>query len=179
MRLKRPLGTLFRGESFWHIQRELVGSKASVITVGDITTLNYIQRVGREPNLAVVDCRTRRVELKETLDLLARRFDTTIKITNPPGTIALEAYRAVMLKALEGMARRRVLLAVDGEEDLVVLALLYIMPRQMRRNTVIVYGQPDEGVVLVTADALSMLLATGTFVCSKLALHTEYLTKST
>jgi len=141
--LKSPLGELLLDHEIPVRLRERVGG-GKVYSVGDLTTLKLFE-VGVDPDVAVVDWKTKREpspvseRLKGELD---RRGYTYLYCRNPPGEITEEAYETV-LKSL-GMGGR-VVVEVDGEEDL--LALLYM--RYGGEGSRVVYGQPDEGVVVV------------------------------
>jgi uncharacterized protein (UPF0218 family) len=65
-----------------------------------------------------------------------------LKAKNPPGTITAESQEA-LYSALEYNNGFR--LVVDGEEDLLVLPLMAMLPE----GSVIVYGQPREGMVVI------------------------------
>ena len=60
-----------------------------------------------------------------------------------PGVITPEAQQ-ILLKAIT--LKKRLGVVVEGEEDLLVLPLMAMMPT----GSVIVYGQPREGMVIVT-----------------------------
>ena len=65
-----------------------------------------------------------------------------LKVKNPPATLTKELIDQIR-DSLAG--EERVKIVVEGEEDLATLpAILYAPP-----DSVVVYGQPDEGSVLV------------------------------
>jgi uncharacterized protein (UPF0218 family) len=68
--------------------------------------------------------------------------DAIVRVKNPAGTITDEAVSAVE-RALSG--GERVGLIVEGEEDLLALPAVLYAPL----NSLVVYGQPYEGVVVV------------------------------
>jgi uncharacterized protein (UPF0218 family) len=97
-----------------------------------------ILEAGLCPNIAIIDYKIRRRYVKPL------RFKRDyINVVNHSGTISAEAQRAlkdaVTLKKKLGVV-------VEGEEDLLVLPLMVMMPI----GSVIVYGQPSEGMVVVT-----------------------------
>lgn len=106
-------------------------------TVGDYVTQHIIED-GMHPDLAVVDNRIMRKDV-DPLELERE----TMHVKNPPGVITPEAQQ-VLLEAIT--LKKRLGVVVEGEEDLLVLPLMAMMPT----GSVIVYGQPREGMVIVT-----------------------------
>jgi uncharacterized protein (UPF0218 family) len=105
-------------------------------TVGDYVTINII-KAGLHPDIAVVDHRVMREDV-EPMEL-----GDSVEVVNPPGTLSAEAQRALS-KAIS--FNKRLGVVVEGEEDLLVLPLMAMMPV----GSVVVYGQPREGMVVVT-----------------------------
>ncbi|TOF02143.1 DUF359 domain-containing protein, partial [Vibrio parahaemolyticus] len=69
-------------------------------------------------------------------------FHALLNAANPPGTITEELLDAI-IKAYEiNKTGNKVLIVVDGEEDLAVLPCVITAPP----GTVVLYGQPGEGV---------------------------------
>jgi hypothetical protein len=66
----------------------------------------------------------------------------TVKVKNPQGTITKEAIEAIKEALKE---KKPIQIVVDGEEDLLVLIAVLYAPE----NSVVVNGQPYEGIVLV------------------------------
>jgi len=139
--LKMPLGLLLEGEP-----RETVARLGEMLkrmrppmlaTVGDVTSGNLLD-AGLHPDIVVVDHRVMRVSV-EPLELDDR---AKIPARNQPGTIDADAWRALgeAVRLKSGVA-----VIVEGEEDLLVLPLIVLMPLA----SVIVYGQPLVGMVLV------------------------------
>ena len=139
--LKKPLGKLFTGppnETVNLLRAVLIQYKPHYFAVvGDFTSKNILN-AGLEPDLVVVDNRVMRSEVPP-LDLEGRQRITAF---NRAGTIDPSAWialrEAVMLKS-------RVSVIVEGEEDLMVLPLISLTPI----GSLIVYGQPREGLVVV------------------------------
>jgi uncharacterized protein (UPF0218 family) len=139
--LKKPLGRLLRGDATYNVialGRLLDEEKPPCFaTVGDYVTF-YVIESGLDPDLAVVDHRVMRREV-DPFDFNRDK----VTVSNPAGTIKAEAQRvlgdAITLK-------KRLGVVVEGEEDLLVLPLMAMMPI----GSVIVYGQPREGMVVVT-----------------------------
>ncbi|MFH2110515.1 MAG: GTP-dependent dephospho-CoA kinase family protein [Candidatus Bathyarchaeota archaeon] len=139
--LKVPLGVLLRADVSENVRtlgRLLeVDGPPMWATVGDYVT-SHILGAKLLPDIAVVDHRVMRVEV-EPLDF---KMDT-VTVVNQPGTVSAEAQR-VLLEAIS--LKRRLGVVVEGEEDLLVLPLMAWMPI----GSVVVYGQPREGMVVVT-----------------------------
>ena len=139
--LKKPLGKLITGlpnETVNLLRREVTQKNPPYFAVvGDFTSKNILD-AGLEPDLVVVDNRVMRSEVPP-LDLGERLKITAV---NQAGTINPSAWNAlgeaVILKS-------RVSVIVEGEEDLLVLPLISLTPI----GSLIVYGQPREGMVVV------------------------------
>jgi hypothetical protein len=139
--LKRPLGELHR--SFSDVD---VGN-SFLITVGDVTTRNALEH-GLKPDVSIIDNRIQRRDSDHEF----RDTATILRSRNPPGTVTESLWKSIE-EAIEGATERgeRFMIVVDGEEDLAVLPSILLAPP----DTVILYGQPDEGVVLVRASETS------------------------
>jgi uncharacterized protein (UPF0218 family) len=137
--LKAPLGELLRGTPDETAARlKEVWSKPPLFAiVGDFVAANLIG-AGFEPDIVVVDGKTLRVEVEPV-----KHGMSEVHVPNVPATVDSEAW-AVLREAVT--LKRRVAVVVEGEEDLLVLPLLAEMPL----GSVIAYGQPHEGLVVVT-----------------------------
>ena len=139
--LKDPLGKLLKGEpkdTVNALKKILEEKKPPMFaSVGDFVTWNILKG-GLHPHIAVVDHRIMRQEV-EPMELSRDVVD----VRNPQGTISSQScevlQNAVILK-------KRLGIVVEGEEDLLVLPLMAMMPF----GSIIVYGQPREGMVVVT-----------------------------
>jgi hypothetical protein len=142
--LKNPLGTLIKGspkdtmrELTAAIQRE---KPVLVISVGDEVSRNML-KYGIKPNVMIVDNKVMR---EETKPIETTGFDV-VKVRNPAGTMTPEAWRAIK-EAFRKKRPTRIL--VDGEEDLLTLAVIMEAPEK----ALVVYGQPREGIVVTKAN---------------------------
>jgi uncharacterized protein (UPF0218 family) len=139
--LKTPLGELIRGDVSDNVVvlREMLEEKKPpcFATVGDFVTY-YVMESGLNPDLAVVDHRVMRQDVEPF-----KFIRDKVVVINPAGTIKAEAQRALW-EAIT--LKKRLGVVVEGEEDLLVLPLMAMMPI----GSVIVYGQPREGMVVVT-----------------------------
>ncbi len=103
-------------------------------TVGDVVTQNAFLH-GLTPDISVIDGFTKRLDAIS----LPNFSGTILKVKNPAGCISEELTAALS----RAYSLRPALVLVDGEEDLGVLPLIEIL----ENSAVILYGQPDEGVV--------------------------------
>lgn len=141
--LKKPWGMLVRG-SFSETARKLreiieKEKPPSIVSVGDAVSRNLVEN-DILPNLLIIDNKVMRTKVEP----LAFSADKEVHVKNPPGTVTQEACDAVK-EAFK--TNCRVKMVIDGEEDLLTLAAVLYAPE----NSVIVYGQPQEGVVVVKA----------------------------
>lgn len=105
-----------------------------IVTVGDFVTAN-LRRAGLEPDVAVVDWKTLRTPLMEDLSSLVsgRRV---YRCANPPGSLTVEAVELVRSALAKASWCSKILVAVEGEEDLLALpALAFAPPRSF-----VIYG---------------------------------------
>ena len=121
--------------------KELIKKEKSpkIISVGDVISDN-MTRHGISLQVLIVDNKVMRAPIQP----IAVDADQTLHVKNPPGTLTEEAW-TVIRKALRGKQRTKVL--VDGEEDLLTLVAVLCAPE----NSLVVYGQPHEGIVVVKA----------------------------
>jgi len=131
-----------------------------VVAVGDVVTRHLLAAPtsGREPPaVALVDGRTKREALPDDERIDPGGFDRTLGVQNPPGTLSAELLETlagalgerVDADSAPGLARASTLIVVDGEEDLAALPAVAAAPE----GASVIYGQPDEGMVLVRVDA--------------------------
>lgn len=140
--LKQPFGTLVADKNVTaqKISSALKAAK-KVITVGDATTERLVS-FGITPDVAIIDGRERRSKRAYPVNYKARE----LRCTNLSGTISKEAV-AIVREALKLQPPVRVI--VDGEEDLLALPVFIIAPL----GSVVLYGQPLEGLVIVEITA--------------------------
>ncbi|MCK9298605.1 MAG: GTP-dependent dephospho-CoA kinase family protein [Methanoculleus sp.] len=133
---KKPFGTLYG--SIGELLDRLEGR--AVYAVGDVVTHNLLA-AGVVPDVAIIDGYTMRIPCTRSPLLRARRL--TAK--NPPGTITDE-----LVDAITDVVRNPPgVIFVEGEEDLAVIPLVLAAPA----GAAVLYGQPQEGVVLRLVDA--------------------------
>lgn len=136
--LKEPFGQVYTDA-----EALLSDANEPVVTVGDVVTF-HIEAAGREPGVMVVDEMTKRSAVDESIK--NELGDPDVVVENPAGTLSEEMIVALR-DALDAGGPTRIL--VEGEEDLVALPAICLVPI----GGSVVYGQPDEGMVLVRVDA--------------------------
>ena len=138
--LKTPLGQLIAEDktSKENILK-LIPSNSFIITVGDATTekmLNY----EITPALQIVDG----IEKREKREIpKINKIETELECDNPAGEITEQSIETIK-NALQSKPPIRI--TVKGEEDLLVIPVC----QYAQNNSVVLYGQPNEGLVLVT-----------------------------
>jgi len=137
--LKNPLGNLIKDND---PNRENIIKKNSaesiIITVGDRTTENMLQ-LELKPQVQIIDGLEKRVQCLVPAD---DTVNTKLSCKNPPGEITEESMQVIQ-KAFSCEPPVRII--VDGEEDLLVIPVCIYAPE----NSVVMYGQPNEGLVIV------------------------------
>ncbi len=140
--LKIPLGVLVPDDQAdaAAISAYIVGA-SHVITVGDRTTEKLIG-FGIVPSLQIVDNQEKRL----SRDPPALPSGTVeVACVNPPAEITEESISRIR-EAL--LSKAPVRLTVRGEEDLLVIPACIHAPK----SSVVLYGQPGEGIVVVRVD---------------------------
>ncbi|MBL7001278.1 MAG: GTP-dependent dephospho-CoA kinase family protein [Nitrosopumilus sp.] len=136
--LKIPLGILLPDSQVDKINiKKYLSENPYVITVGDRTTEKMIE-FGLIPSLQIIDSQEKRV--KREPPKLANAIELTVD--NPAAEITPQSI-AIIKKAFTMQPPVR--LNVNGEEDLLVIPACIHAPE----NSVVLYGQPNEGLVLV------------------------------
>ena len=137
--LKKPFGILLPDSDTTRINiSKNIPQGSFIITVGDATTEKMI-KFGFNPSLQIVDS----IEKRSRRDLPEGKAETVLTCTNPAEEITQESIFTIQ-KAF-GMTQP-VRIIVSGEEDLLVLPAAVLAPN----NSVILYGQPNEGLVIVS-----------------------------
>ena len=137
--LKEPMGALYTDPAAL-----LADAGEPLVAVGDMVTYHLLE-AGRVPDLALVDEKTKRAAVDDAVADAITGFDRTVAVDNPAGTLTRELL-AAMRDGLDSDATT--LIDVEGEEDLAALPAVLVVPEPAS----VVYGQPDEGMVLVTPD---------------------------
>lgn len=142
-KLKIPLGELIPNEKTNKDDiLNLIHKNTFVITVGDATTEKMI-KYGIIPSLQIVDGQEKRVQRNPPTETSVM---THLTCNNPAAEITQESIETIK-KAFDSKPPVRI--TVHGEEDLLVLPVCMNAPV----NSVIMYGQPNEGLVFVIVTA--------------------------
>ncbi|MBU0586247.1 DUF359 domain-containing protein [Candidatus Micrarchaeota archaeon] len=133
--LKKPLGELLSIDSFLEKYK-----KKKIIAVGDIVLLSLLEK-GLEPFIAVYDFKSMRKDLPLNLqEIIKNKYHDPLIAKNPAGEITDDLQNSVKKILKTGGA-----LFVEGEEDLASLVFMNLN----LKDGIIIYGQPNEGVVAV------------------------------
>lgn len=139
--LKKPLGKLTSNAEAVYSALEAQKSGRLLICIGDSCSWEMIS-AGVKPVLIVYDNLCKRVPttgiMREGLDAYNGK---PVVVKNPAGYITDELEEA--LETAIALGKGKIL--VDGEEDLAALPAII----KARMGTLVIYGQPGEGVVLV------------------------------
>ncbi len=109
-----------------------------VTTVGDIVSRETLAR-GMYVSLRIVDQMT----LRQRIGPFEVKAEREYRVRNPAGVITREAWDAIK----DALRHREAVMFVDGEEDLLAIPAILESPDK----AFIVYGQPSQGIVVVTA----------------------------
>ena len=139
--LKQPLGTLIEGtqdETMEELRKIIEIEKPKIIVaVGDFVSQNMVNH-DINANIYIIDYKTMRNPVK--YHKLNAAISTKVK--NPAGEISEEAWNNI--KKLIHQTKTAEII-VDGEEDLLTLPAIAQAPI----NSLVVYGQPEVGIVVV------------------------------
>lgn len=145
--LRKPVGRLLRGDPekiIREVKRMIIEeSPPLVISVGDYTS-EMLRRGGVPVNLYIIDGRVERV----CVDLFKPEGMKVIRAVNEPGTLNPEAV-AKLHELIQERDLKNTVLFIKGEEDILTLAVILSAPD----HTIIIYGQPKEGSVVVRVES--------------------------
>ena len=143
--LKIPLGQLIKNSNPDKEKqiRESFGEHL-VITVGDATS-QLLLNMGLIPFLHIIDGQEKRQKCSVPLPVEPKDIEICREIhtKNNAGEISDENFDLIK-NIFDETPRTPVRLLVDGEEDLLVLPVCLFAPE----NSVVMYGQPNEGLVI-------------------------------
>jgi uncharacterized protein (UPF0218 family) len=147
--LKQPFGTLVPSREVTKRKvLQLVKGALKIIAVGDATTEKLVS-FGIVPDLAVIDGRERRSKRTSIPD----NYEAIqLVCSNPPGGVSVEALETLRV-AINMDERVRVM--VNGEEDMLALPIFSMVPD----GTVVLYGQPLEGLVVTIVNEKARIRA--------------------
>ena len=141
VKLKEPFGTLIQG-SFSETMEKIENivkrkNPQKIVSVGDAVSKNLYEH-NMKPQLLITDNKCMRKKVEPAVFEGA----TVVHVKNPQGTITEEAITAIK-EALKSDEYTHMI--VDGEEDLLALIAVLYAPEK----SLVVYGQPYEGIVVV------------------------------
>lgn len=163
--LKKPLGTLVKDVSHNQektaqelIEKYVQTKKSLLISVGDAITLAFMQNKV-VPDISIIDFYIQRTQVYQNIVDYGFAKDAHVtQVANLPGTLSFEAFAKVQQMIVGPYPQ---LLVVEGEEDLLSLFAILAAPLY----SLVCYGQPNEGVVVVEVteekkrEALSYIIA--------------------
>lgn len=146
--LKKPQGILILDEQITleSIKKYLINAQ-KVISVGDATT-NKLLSYGIIPDVSVIDGYERRKKkatrsTKATIySLNSKKNVSLFSCVNPPGSISVDSISIIKISL---KSKKPVIMEIIGEEDLLALPFLLLA----RNDSMVFYGQPGEGMVVV------------------------------
>lgn len=138
--LKRPLGDLYPD---FEDAIDRIKSSKFLISAGDYTLNNLISH-NIYPDVGIIDNYIQRSDC-DTNIVYTNNFLHTV---NPAGTITDDLWATIEV-AIENSIKTKdkYIIEVEGEEDLAVLPIIILAPE----DTTVLYGQPNEGLVLLNA----------------------------
>ncbi|MEM3826313.1 MAG: GTP-dependent dephospho-CoA kinase family protein [Nitrososphaeria archaeon] len=139
--LKKPLGLLIKNDSY-KAQKVISQIKDCnlLVSVGD-ATLDFMLSINIVPDIQIVDVKEKRLPRKASNPAHKVEFH----VSNPRGCIteeSIEAFKASLC------SEKPVRIFVEGEEDLLALVAIIFSPK----GSCVLYGQPDEGLVVVNVE---------------------------
>ena len=137
--LKIPLGVLLPEEKANKTNiKKFLSDDSYIVTVGDRTTEKMLD-FELIPSLQIIDNLEKR-EKRESPKLKENTIE--LFVDNPPAEITPQSIEIIKKSFSK---RPPVRLNVNGEEDLLVIPVCIYAPD----NAVVLYGQPNEGLVVV------------------------------
>lgn len=125
--------------------RDYASALDTVVAIGDLVSRTAIEE-GLAPKVIVVDYRTERKPVGDDVVAIVSGYGKNVlRVKNPAATVTNALYHAVAQSLrLQGSVR----IEVDGEEDLAGLPVF----AECELGTVVLYGMPGKGVVVVRVD---------------------------
>lgn len=138
LELRRPFGRVVNSDE---LMAALKDRKSLLITVGDACSY-FLIKGGITPDILIYDLRIKRKDvIGDVRNVLGQFNNGEVIVHNQPSVIMDELVESVKSALEEGKGK----ILVKGEEDLAALVVMMYAPN----GSLIVYGQPDEGAVLV------------------------------
>lgn len=139
---KKPVGKLF--ENLQAALNYLEDKDfEQIITVGDVVSADFL-RSEFKPDIIIADFKTERSQAKdEDINVIKKYSASKIEVKNPAGRITKDLWGSI--ETAEPPAK----IIVKGEEDMATIPAVILA----KEGSVVVYGQPGEGLVLVEITA--------------------------
>jgi len=141
----RPSNEVFEGQSeivtkklIERIKKERI---KDVICVGDEVSYDFLKNDFKPKNV-IIDGKVKKQRI-DYKDFIFKQYSHNFSVDNFPGTISKQVWR-IMKYAFETES----VIFIKGEEDL----LTYPAVLLAKNGSVVIYGQPDRGKVLVRVD---------------------------
>jgi len=154
--LSKPHGILYKGKGINPIKKAINNRKDGILAcVGDIVTY-YALKAEIKPDIVVIDGKSLRKSLNGKIGNEIIKYTTeyvTIKAVNPAGHITEDLVEK-LFNAVKLAKSTKVKVFIEGEEDLAVMPLVALLPK----GSLIIYGQPNEGVVALNVDEEKKIL---------------------
>lgn len=125
------------------IKKEIERGGKLCIAVGDYVVREMINS-GNIPDIGIVDYKTRR----GSVDWKYEGFDLLLKVKNPAGTITEDLMSTIEIAIKSTSKGWKVLIEVDGEEDLASIPAIILSPI----DSMVIYGIPDVGACHIRVD---------------------------
>jgi|Deesub1362B_J571_1020462.scaffolds.fasta_scaffold00004_314 hypothetical protein len=138
---RQPFGHIYGIGELEGLFEELISTDKKIVTIGDKTTITIVEK-GIIPNLSIVDKKEKR---KRSLYVPTEFYPKIVLAENPRGHINFGLCKYIK-EAIESY--EPTLFIIEGEEDL--LTVLFILLE--RNDLLVLYGQPNRGIVKVDID---------------------------
>ena len=135
--VRKPFGKIYKGAA---VAKQCKEAERPLITVGDQCAFDLIS-AGIAPDMLILDFKIKRVEIQPAMKkAIAAHEKNAFVVFSPPGRISSQLAEAVGMLLDEGAGA----IIVIGEDD---LSALLVMAHA--KIGTLIYGQPDEGAVIV------------------------------
>lgn len=143
-KLSKPFGDLKKMEDIDFSKFD----PSKIITVGDVVTKLFNEKEINQ-KISIIDFKIQRKNtFASRKDLKFGGEEYVIKAKNPPGLITPSLWEAVSKIRSLIDENKRIVIEIEGEEDLSVIPLILVLPI----GYVIFYGQPGKGIVKVSVN---------------------------
>lgn len=145
--LRKPMGTLYTSTSkknYYNIIKKKYNKL--LISIGDVTTGNLL-KIGIFPNICIIDGFTRRKRFNIISIIKLKNKYIFYYMRNDAGFLSLNVILFIRnIFKTNKLKNQYICIVINGEEDLLLLPIVLFSSRK----SIILYGQPRKGVVVVT-----------------------------